>query len=119
MHRVESRRDEQGNPRHPDRPARLNALRAQWDPMIEAFRCFYSDIPLVTEPGHRRSATWEHRTPRDELSVVLVADLVNKMKGDMTDPEFRRLVAGLARRFAGGVFDEDDFPPEKRALPGR
>jgi len=113
MHRLETRRDADGKPRHVDRMARLNALRAQWDPLIEAFRCFYSDIPLVPEPGTRRSATWEHRTPRDESSVVLVADLVNKMKSDMTDVEFRRLVRGLAARFAGGVFDEDDFPPEK------
>ena len=97
--------------------------------MIEAFRCFYSDIPLVTEPGTRRSATWEHRTPNDESSVVLVADVVNKMKGNLTDAEFRRIVRALragspagcstpatSRREASSRLTGDDPSDERRRL---
>jgi len=31
-----------------DRPARLRAMRRQWDPKIKAFRCAYTDLPLLT-----------------------------------------------------------------------
>ncbi len=60
--------------------------------------------------GSRRSATWEHVIPGDESSVVLVADLINKMKGDMQEDEFRSVVTALARFFSEGYFDETAFP---------
>jgi hypothetical protein len=110
---METRRDTEGHLRHVDRAARLAALRTQWDPFIEAFRCHYTDVPLSLKPGTRRTATWEHLTPRDESSVVLLADLVNKMKSDMTDAEFRIVVRALANRFEGGLFDPYAFPAEK------
>ena len=90
----------------------MAALHNQWDPKAGAFRCFYTSLVLSEDWGSRRSASWEHRTPGDESSVVLVADLVNKMKGDMTEQEFRRVVLALARHFDAPGFDDAEFPAD-------
>jgi hypothetical protein len=50
--------------------------------------------------------------PGDEASVVLVADLVNRMKSDMTDAEFRGMVTALASHFGGSEFDHAAFPDD-------
>ena len=120
--RIETRKRPDGRGRKVDSDARLWAMRDQWDENERVFRCKYTGVPLSEVPGSRRYATWEHVTPGDEASVVLVADLVNKMKGDMTEPEFRDMVAALARRFEGHDFDPNDFPadrssPEVRPKP--
>lgn len=85
-------------------------MRRQWDPEVGAFRCHYTGVPLDDQSGSRRYATWEHLTPGDESNVVLVADLVNRMKSDMTDAEFRAIVKALARHFDGDNFDHSAFP---------
>lgn len=87
-------------------------MQRQWDSEIGAYRCHYTRTPLDPSHGTRRYATWEHLTPGDESSVVLVADLVNRMKSDMTDAEFRAMVSALARSFDGMPFESDAFPPE-------
>jgi len=87
-------------------------LQEQWDSEINALRCHYTGLPLTGPHGSRRYATWEHVVPGDESSVVLVADLINKMKSDMTGDEFTEMVRALARRFDGQAFDESAFPPD-------
>lgn len=87
-------------------------MQRQWDPDIGAYRCHYTGIPLDLSHGTRRHATWEHLTPGDESSVVLVADLVNRMKSDMADAEFKTMVGALARHFEGSRFESDAFPSE-------
>src|SRR5205814_3074892 len=111
LNRVDTRRDTLGKGVKPNKDARFWAMKRQWDPEIEAFRCAYTDIAMTLDPGSRRSATWEHGTPGVESSVVLVTDLVNKMKADMKEPEFKTMVRALARRF-DGEFDESAFPPD-------
>jgi hypothetical protein len=49
---------------------------------------------------------FEHRTPGDEASLVVTCDLVNRMKTDLTEEEFKAVVAELAKVFTGGTFDE-------------
>jgi len=88
-------------------------MRRQYDTAKDVFRCYYTDVPLTGEKGSRRYATWEHLTPGDQASVVLAADLVNKMKSDMTDAEFRVMVWALAARFSGTPFVEALFPPDR------
>lgn len=87
--------------RKPNRDARVRALHSAWDG--EFFRCFYTGWPLRID-NHRSPyyLTWEHRTPRDENDVVVAAALINDMKSDLTEDEFRGLVIGLAKRFQGG-----------------
>lgn len=83
-------------------------MKNQWDGRV--FRCYYTGIPMTGGFPSRDYPTWEHRTPDDESSVVLVADLVNKMKVDMREDEFRAMVRALAAAFAGGEFDPSAFP---------
>ncbi len=87
-------------------------MKRQWDPEIEAYRCHYTGIPLDAAHGTRRHATWEHLVPGNESSVVLVADLINQMKSDMTDAEFKTMVTALARCFEGTPFESEAFPPD-------
>jgi len=114
MGRVETRKDAGGRGRPIDRQARLAAMKRQWDPKVGAYRCHYTGISLDMSHGTRRHATWEHLTPGDESSVVLASALVNRMKSDMTDAEFQRMVGALARHFEGASFDGEAFPAERQ-----
>jgi predicted RNA-binding Zn-ribbon protein involved in translation (DUF1610 family) len=114
--RNDTRRTEDGAGRKPDIDARVLAMQKQWRPHLDAFECHYTEVALNEEAGTTRFATWEHLTPGDEGSVVLVADLVNRMKADMTDAEFRRMTKALARKFGGGDFDASVFPDRRRRL---
>lgn len=82
----------------------------QWDPKIGAFRCYFTRVPLIDSAGRHDSATWEHLTPGVESGVVLVADLVNKMKADMSEEQFMTMVITLARHFEGEPFEGLSFP---------
>jgi hypothetical protein len=84
----------------------------QWNAALKAFRCYYTGVALTEEYGDPRFATWEHRKPGDEGSVVLVADLVNRMKADMSEGDFKAMVRALDRRFdhPGEPFDVSVFP---------
>jgi len=92
--------------------ARRDALRAQWNKRRKAFVCAYTGISL-THKGGATNAEWEHRIPKDESSVVLVAALVNRMKADLTEEQWDAMIAALYdlrikhKRF------------KKSALPGR
>jgi hypothetical protein len=105
------RRDASGARRRFDRPARLQALRQSW--RDGAFHCYYTGISLIASgdrwPDHRYLA-FEHRTPGDEASVVVTCALVNRMKTDLTEAQFKAMVFELAKVFAGGAFDEAVFP---------
>ena len=48
-------------------------------------------------------------TPADEASVVIICALVNRMKTDLTEEQFRAIVTELAKVFVGGTFDERVF----------
>ncbi len=105
------RRDSSGKIRKPDREARIRALQEAWDSEAGCFRCHYAGIPLETD-DHRdhRYLSLEHQTPGDETEIVVVSALLNRMKTDLSDGEFRRMVRALSRRFEGEEFDETAFP---------
>jgi hypothetical protein len=94
-----------------DREARLHALQDSWHD--GAFHCYYTGISLI-EAGQlwrdHRYLVFEHRTPGDEASVVVACALVNRMKTDLTEEQFKTMVTELANVFAGGRFDERVFP---------
>ena len=91
-----------------DKKARVKALKRAWDG--EGFRCYYSGIRLI-EDNHKdpRYLTFDHRTPRKESDVVVTAAVLNDMKTDMKEDEFKAMVIQLANRFGGGSFDEKVF----------
>ena len=93
-------------------PARREALRGQWNEDIQAFTCKYTSIAL-THNGGARNAEWEHVIPGVESSVVLVAALVDRSKGDLTEAQWDAMIAALyALRIEGKPFDESALPLE-------
>ena len=113
LDRIDTRRDAAGVAWGIDKAARFQVLCEQWDASAAAFRCYYTGVLLNHSYGSRRYATWEHRIPGDKSTVVLVADLVNKMKSDMSEEDFRSMVRELANHFVGKQFHESAFPPDK------
>ncbi len=94
--------------RKPDKEARIEALRQAWDG--QGFRCHYTGVRLVEDnPRDPMYVTFDHREPRNESDVVVATALVNDMKSDLTEDEFRAFVIELAGRFAGGPFREELF----------
>lgn len=91
-----------------DKSARERALKKAWDG--QAFRCYYTGIKLV-EDNHKdpRYLTFDHRVPRKESDIVVVAAAINDMKSDMADDEFRAMVQELANYFNGQGFNESVF----------
>src|SRR6476646_8777417 len=113
MARPEIRKDPQGRGRAVDKQARLQAMKKQFDPSINGYRCYFTRVQLELAAGTRKSAEWAHLTAGDESSVVLACKLVNRMQTDLTESEFAALVKALARRFEGEPFDESAFPPDR------
>jgi hypothetical protein len=113
LDRIETRRNAEGRARQVDKQARLRAMQESW--RDGAFHCFYTDVELVDDDWRdHRYVSWEHRTPGDESSVVVTSALVNRMKTDLSEKEFQRLVTALARRFETGHFDPAAFPDRMR-----
>ncbi len=94
--------------KNPIRSARVKALRQAWDG--QAFRCYYTGIKLV-EDNHKdpRYLTFDHRIPRKESDIVVVAAAINDMKSDLADDEFRAMVQELSNYFNGQGFNESVF----------
>jgi hypothetical protein len=91
--------------------ARFRAMCEQWNVEEKAFLCYFTGIPMTDVPGSRTSWTWEHLAPGDAWSVVLAADLVNKMKVNMTETQFKKMVLALADHFrTNKPFDREAFP---------
>ena len=111
LDRFETRRDASGSYRRFDRAARLRALQHSWHD--GAFHCFYTGIALVEDDRRwrdHRYLSFDHRTPGDEASVVVTCALVNRMKTDLSEEQFKAMITELAKAFAGGAFDERVFP---------
>jgi len=91
-----------------DKEARRRALEEAR--VGKGFRCYYSGVRLIEDnPKDPRYLTFDHRIPRDESDVVVAASLINDMKSDMTESEFKKMVIQLASRFKGGSFDNRVF----------
>ena len=111
LDRPEMRRDSDGRLRRPDREARIQALEDAWDKKARVFRCHYTKIPLDTEDWRdHRYLSLEHQTPGIETDIVVVSALINRMKTDLSDREFRRIIKALARSFDDEDFDQSAFP---------
>lgn len=82
-------------------------MKEAWDAQV--FRCYYTGIKLV-EDNHKdpRYLTLDHRIPRKESDIVVVAAAINDMKSDMDD-EFKAMVQELANYFNGQGFSKSVF----------
>ena len=91
-----------------NKEARLAALKRSFH--NSQFHCHYTGWPLtITDSSSPLYLTWDHRTPGDETDIVVAAAMVNDVKSDLTEDEFRTLVIGLANRFQSGA----EVPPLK------
>lgn len=98
------------NKRKGSREARIQALHDQWNEDLQAFTCKYTKTALV-HTGGARDAEWEHPTPGNNESVVLVAALVNRMKADLTERQWDAMIRALyATLIEGKRFNEKAFP---------
>jgi hypothetical protein len=93
---------------------RLETMRHQLDRVRDVFLCHFTGAPMLTDgpKHHPRFATWEHLDPRNDSEVVLACRLVNSMKGNMKEQEFKDMVAALAAKFAASDDKEHVFPDE-------
>ena len=88
--------------------ARVEALKQAWDG--EGFRCHYTNIRLIeNNPKDPRYLSFDHRTPRVDIDIVVCATLINDMKTDMSEDEFTAMVRELNRKFESGSFNESVF----------
>jgi hypothetical protein len=121
LDRVETRRDASGGVRRVDAAARLRALAGSWHD--GAFRCFYTGVSLLEDHSRwrdHRYLVFEDRIPGDGASVVVTCALVSRMKADLSEGQFKLMVAELAKAFDGGPFDQGAFPGQPPAgLTGR
>ena len=93
-----------------NKQARLDALKNGFNKSGKYFKCYYAHTRLnENNPRSPRYLTFDHFVPRDETKMVLTAALINDMKSDMTDEEFRSMVKQLASHFEGKPFNETFF----------
>src|SRR4051794_29305354 len=78
-----------------NKPEWERALREAWDPKSECFRCQVTQVPLVVGREHWPHPLYlerEHLSPGDDSAYAVWASVINRMKGSMTEPEFRNAV---------------------------
>lgn len=94
-----------------DKEARIEALKNAWDG--KGFRCYYTGVRLI-DNNHKAPLyiTFDHLIPRKGDKIVVTAAVVNDMKSDLSDREFRDFVIQLANHFKGGTFNEEVFKLE-------
>ncbi|MDD5173478.1 MAG: hypothetical protein PHV48_01455 [Candidatus Omnitrophica bacterium] len=90
-----------------DRAARIKALKSSWDG--SCFRCNYSGVKLE-EKDHKSPLyiTFDHRIPRKEDDIVIAASVINDMKSDLDEEEFKNVINHLAEYFRNGVLINPD-----------
>jgi hypothetical protein len=81
------------------------AVKAIWNFVRKyGYVCYYTGEPLIMDnPKSEWYFTFDHRIPGNDTTVVLTCALVNEMKSDMTDKEFRYYVHQLDRCFQTGA----------------
>jgi hypothetical protein len=95
------RQDPRGRP---NKEARLDALKKSWDGVN--FRCYYSKQRLATDdPASPWYLVFDHRTPRNESDLVCAAAVINDMKSDLSEDEFKAAVVALAAVFTDRRLD--------------
>jgi DNA-directed RNA polymerase subunit RPC12/RpoP len=80
------------------------ALKDAWKG--DGFYCHYCKHKL--EEKNSKSPyyiTFDHVIPQQNNNIVMAAAIINDMKSDMDEAEFRKMVISLANCFNGGTFD--------------
>jgi hypothetical protein len=86
--------------------AQARAFKKAYDKRTGNLIDYYLGIPLdESDPDGPLYPTCDHRTPGRKGNLVVTAAWVNRMKTQLSEHEFRKLVAALAAAFQGAAFD--------------
>jgi hypothetical protein len=80
------------------------ALKEAWDAESGCFRCQITGVELIVGNEHwphPRYLEREHVSPGDDSAYIVCASIINRMKGSMTDQEFRDAVQAVAAAYRG------------------
>lgn len=89
--------------------ARVKALKENYDPVPDVFRCSYCGA-VLNEVDNKNPLflCFDHRTPKKRNDIAVCGSVFNYMKSDMTAEEFPKVVIMLAHHFLYGTpFDKD------------
>ncbi|MGI9019740.1 MAG: hypothetical protein ACR2G3_03395 [Solirubrobacterales bacterium] len=95
-----------------NKPEWERALTQAWDPETECFLCQITGVELVVGKEHwphPRYLEREHVSPGDDTAYVVCASIINRMKGSMTEPEFRDAVHTVADVYRGKAHADADL----------
>jgi hypothetical protein len=78
-----------------------------WNEEAQGFLCRYTGIKLDEENDHSpRYLNFDHLIPGGPV-VVPAAAVINNMKSDLSEDEFRAIIRELVRRWDGAEFNEN------------
>jgi hypothetical protein len=92
-----------------ERTAKREALRKAYDAAAGGFRCHYTGVLLdlgdTSDPWH---LSFDHRLPGRKGNIAVTSVIINNMKSELSDGEFRKVVVELAKHFeTGEPYDRD------------
>jgi len=95
--------------READRVAKRKALVDAYDKAVDGFRCHYTGFLLVLDdPSSPWEYNFDHRIPGQPGDYVITCGLVNDMKSELSEEEFKKVVIELAAHFeTGRPYDRD------------
>jgi hypothetical protein len=84
--------------------ARVLALKASWDPVLQAFICRYTGLPLnISDPKSPWYLAFDHLVPGQKGNIAACAFWVNAMKTYLTEAQFRAVIHSLAEHLRRGT----------------
>lgn len=80
----------------------------------KGFYCHYTDVEVLVDKkyeGSPRYINFDHRTPGKNDDIVISTALINDMKTDMSEEEFKNIVNELDRHFRNrkSIFNQEIF----------
>lgn len=78
----------------------VQAMRKGWDKEDECFKCHYSGIQLNDDdPRDPRYITFDHTALEKGAEMVVTAALIDEMKANLSEDEFKTVITQLAQHF--------------------
>lgn len=95
-------------------PQRRAALKDAWRAGPQKFVCHYSGVELDDlDHDSRWHLVFDHLTPGDGRRLVACAAVINAMKSDLTEAQFKSVVTQLADVFTGKRTAIERFGPAR------
>jgi hypothetical protein len=100
--------------------AKVQALKSAYDKRADGFRCHYTgfilDLEEAASPWH---LAFDHSLPGQPGKYSVTCQIINQMKSQLSEEEFKKVVLELARHFeTGKPYDRDIIKFEYWNRPG-